>query len=209
MITLPNSKYFSPNKALRRLALLFAIHEDPQASQHVIGRMVRLSSSMVNNYIKIFKREGLVKAYGSTNRNQSYHLTAQGGKALRQSLLTYSAEIVQMYGAVKRELSNILHGFYEEGIRTVALFGAAETAEIVHAALKATNLEMIGVVDNDVFKHGKPFNGLSISPPHKLLELAPDAVIITSFGKQEEIYASVHKIVGEQIPIKKLSDINA
>lgn len=209
MITLFNSAYFSPNKALRKLALLYAIHEGPHASQHMIGRLVHLSSSMVNNYIKMFKQEGLVTVLGDTNRNQSYHLTGEGGKSLRQSLLSYSAEIVQMYGAVKRELSNILRGFYSEGIRTVVLFGAAETAEVVHAALKDTDLVMIGVVDSDVSKHGKPFNGLIIQSPDKLLMIAPDAVVITSFGRQEEIYASVQKIVGDKIPIKKLSDINA
>jgi FlaA1/EpsC-like NDP-sugar epimerase len=113
-----------------------------------------------------------------------------------------------MYGAVKRELANILHGFYREGIRTVVLFGAAETAEVVHAALKDTALVMIGVVDSDASKHGRPFNGLIIQPPEKLQEIQPDAVIITSFGKQEEIYEVVRKVVGDyRIAIKKLSDI--
>lgn len=206
MITLFNSSFFSPNKALRRLALLFAIHENPQISQHAIGRLVHLSSSMVNNYIKMFKGEGLVNMLGDTNRTQSYHLTAHGARALRKTLLSYSAEIVQIYGAVKRELSNILNGFYEEGIRTVVLFGAAETAEIVHAAIKDTELIVIGIVDSDASKHGKPFNGLIIRPPDMLLKMAPDAVVITSFGRQEEIFVSIQKIVGSQMRIKKLSD---
>lgn len=206
MITLFNSSFFSPNKALRRLALLFAIHENPQISQHAIGRLVRLSSSMVNNYIKMFKREGLVNVLGDTNRTQSYHLTTDGAKSLRKALLSYSAEIVQIYGAVKRELSNILNGFYEEGIRTVVLFGAAETAEIVHAAIKDTELVVIGIVDNDASKHGKPFNGLIIKPPDILSKMAPDAVVITSFGRQEEIFVSIQKNVGSRTLIKKLSD---
>lgn len=207
VITLANSVYFSPNKALRKLALLLAIYEKPRSSQHVIGQFVRLSSSMVNNYMKVFKQDGLVKVLGKTNRTQSYHLTEDGGKTLRQSLLSYSAEIVQMYGAVKREIAVILRGFYAEGIRTVVLFGAAETAEVVHAALKETDLIMIGVVDSDKAKHGKPFNGLIIQAPNKLLKIMPDAVIITSFGKQEEIFNTVQTVVGDRIKIKKLSDI--
>ena len=163
---------------------------------------------MVNNYIKLFKREGVVKILGNTNRTQSYHLTGEGGKSLRQSLLAYSAEIVQMYGAVKREIATILRGFYDEGIRTVVLFGAAETAEVVHAALKDTDLVMIGVVDSDRSKHGKSFNGLIIKPPEKLLKIMPDAIIITSFGRQEEIFESVKNVVGDRIQIKRLSDIN-
>jgi predicted transcriptional regulator len=187
---------------------MLAINDSPTISQHAIGRQTHLSSSMVNNYIKMFKREGLLRVLGNTNRTQSYHLTEQGGKLLRNSLLSYSAEIVQMYGTVKRELTNILDGFYKEGIRTVVLYGAAETAEIVYEALKDTELVVIGVVDSDKAKHGRPFNSLKIEPPDTLLEMAPDAVVITSFGRQEEIYKSVGKIVDKKMQIKRLSDIN-
>ena len=204
-----NFQFLTPTKKCRNMSVLMAVHDLPEISQKKIGHMTHLSSSMVNNYIHSLKHEGMVKVLGNTNRTQSYHLTVDGGKSLRQSLLSYSAEIVQMYGAVKREVSEILRGFYKEGIRTVALFGAAETAEVVHAALKDTDLVMIGVVDSDASKHGKPFNGLIIQPPDKLLKIKPDAVIITSFGRQEEIYTSVQKIVGKQIQIIKLSDINA
>lgn len=208
MISPFNSKFLSPTKLFRRLSVMLAINDTPQKSQHAIGRQTHLSSSMVNNYIKVFKREGLLEVLGNTNRTRSYHLTEQGGKLLRNSLLSYSAEIVQMYAAVKRELANILVGFYKEGIRTVVLFGAAETAEVVHAALKDTDLVMIGVVDSDGTKHGKPFNGLIIQPPEKLTKIKPDAVVITSFGRQEEIFNSVRNIVGDRIKIKRLSDIN-
>ena len=201
------SVFLSPTKAFRRLSLLYAVHDQPNISQHAIGRIAHLSSSMVNNYFKRFKVEKLVRVSGKTNRTQSYHLTEEGRGFLRNSLLSYSAEIVQMYGAVKREIATILRSFYKDGIRTVVLFGAAETAEVVHAALKETDLVMIGVVDNDTSKQGKPFNGLIIQPPEKLKEIKPDAVLITSFGKQEEIFADIRSLLEDQIPIKRLTDI--
>jgi DNA-binding MarR family transcriptional regulator len=208
MISPFNSKFLSPTKLFRRLSVMLSINEKPHKSQHAIGLETHLSGSMVNNYIKTLKREGLLRVSGKTNRTQRYHLTPEGDKMLRGALLSYSAEIVQMYGTVKRELANILHGFYDEGIRTVVLFGAAETAEIVHAALKETRLAMVGVVDSDPAKHGRPFNGLMIKSPESILKIAPDAVVITSFGRQEEIYGTVKKVVGKGIQIKKLSDIN-
>jgi FlaA1/EpsC-like NDP-sugar epimerase len=188
---------------------MLAINNAPNKSQHAIGRQTHLSGSMVNNYIKMFKQEGVVNVFGDTNRTRSYHLTQTGGKMLREALLSYSAEIVQMYGAVKRELANILNGFHNEGVRTVVLFGAAETAEVVYTALKETQLVMIGVVDSDPAKHGRAFNGLTIEPPENLMKILPDAVVITSFGRQEEIYNSVRKVVSESIQIKRLSDINS
>ena len=207
MIRSINSAFLSPTKKSRRLAVLLAIHDAPESSQHSIGKTTRLSSSMVNNYIKRLKEEGLITVSGDTNRTQSYHLTADGQQMLREALLDYSADIVQLYGSVKREIAKILSGYYEEGIRTGVLFGAAETAEVVHLAIKETQLVMIGVVDSDAAKHGKPFNGLIIQAPEEIKRIRPDAVIITSFARQEEIHGYLKKLIGKKIKIKKLSDL--
>ena len=207
MIKPLHSRFLSPTKKLRRLSVLLAIHDAPESSQHAIGRNTGLSSSMVNNYIKNFRHEGLITVAGKTNRTHSYHLTESGQAAVRKSLLLYSTDIVQLYGTVKREIAKILNGYYEEGIRTIVLFGAAETAEMVHSSIKETQLIMIGVVDSDRTKHGKPFNGLIIQPPEQLERIQPDAVIITSFARQEEIHGYVKNLVGKAAKIKKLSDL--
>lgn len=202
-----NSKYLLPTKEFRCLSVLFAINESPDNSQSDIGEKTNLSSSMVNNYIKTFKLEELVTVTGSTNRTQNYFLTEKGREVLTRSLLGYSSEIVQLYSAVKKEISHILNGFYDEGIRTVVLFGAAETAEIVHAAIKATDLVVIGIVDSSTDKQGKPFNGLTIRKPEDIRKINPDGVIITSFARQEEIFNDVQKLVGDSTQIKKLSTL--
>ncbi len=209
MIYLDTSKFLSPTKKFRRLSVLLAIHNAPQASQSKIAHATRLSSSMVNNYIKELKRDDLLIIAGNTNRTQSYHLTASGYRLLTDSLLAYSSEIVQIYGAVKREIGNLLNGFHKEGLKTIALFGAAETAEVVYAAVKDTPLVIVGIVDNDISKIGRPFNGFFIQPPEKLREINPDAVLITSYAKQEEIYKSIRNIIGDDIRIKNLSDLRS
>lgn len=202
-----NSRFISPTKDFRRLSVLFAINESPENSQNDIGEKTNLSSSMVNNYIKDFKQENLITVTGTTNRTQNYFLTDKGRAVLSELLMGYSAEIVQLYSTVKHEISHILGGFYDEGIRTVVLFGAAETAEIVHAAIKATDLVVIGIVDSSREKQGKPFNGLTIRKPEDIRRINPDGVIITSFARQEEIYHDVLKLVDDRIKIKKLSTL--
>ena len=202
------SQYLSPTKEFRKFSLLLSIHHAPENSQHAIGKHTHLSSSMVNNYIKRFKQEGLITVSGKTNRTQRYHLTREGRQTLRDSLLSYSTEIVQLFGSIKQEIAKILEGYYEEGIRTVALFGAAETAEVAHAAIKKTRLVMIGVVDSDPKKHGRPFNGLLIQPPEELKLIHPDAVVITSFARQNEIEKSIRQYIGKGTKVKKLSELN-
>lgn len=207
MIDIFNSRYLTPTKEFRELSVLMAIYNDPKVSQHKIGRITHLSSSMVNNYIKKLQQGGLVSINGNTNRTQTYHLTSSGHNKFIASLLAYSTEIIQLYGASKQELGKKLNKIYSEGIKSVALFGAAETCEVVYAAIKDTHLTVIAVVDSDRIKQGKPFNGLMIQPPELLREINPDAVLITSFGRQEEIYNRILEIVGERLRVKKLSDL--
>jgi len=200
------SKYMTPTTHSRRLAVLMAIHGEPRTSQHQIAGCCSLSSSMVNNYIKCLKKEGLISVKGETNRTQSYYLTEDGHNELRESLLTYSTEVVQLYISVKREISGILRKYYRKGIRTLVLFGVADTAEIVSAAVQNTALIVIGVVDSNPEKQGKTFNGLIIRDPSELQEINPDAVLITSFAKQAEICERVNMLAGNEIEIIKLSE---
>ncbi len=197
-------KYISATKHTSSLSVLLSIQKTPDASQHQIARRSNLSSSMVNNYIKQLKQENLITIEGDTNRTLSYHLTPQGHNKLKQSLLSFSIETMQLYSFVKQEIAQILQGYFEEGIRTLVLFGVAETAEVVYAAIKRTPLVVIGTVDSDMSKHGTPFNGFVIQPPDKINQIKPDAVLITSFSKQEEIHDCIRQISGDCIPVKKI-----
>jgi FlaA1/EpsC-like NDP-sugar epimerase len=112
-----------------------------------------------------------------------------------------------MYGGAKRELAKRLKSMHEDGIRTVALFGAAETAEVLLAAMKETQMTVTAAVDSDSAKQGKAFNGLMVQKPEELSQIAADAVVITSFARQEEIHDYVRQVVGEGVKIVKLSDL--
>jgi DNA-binding MarR family transcriptional regulator len=202
-----NSKFLTPTKKFRRLSVLLAVHNSHKISQHKMGRMIRLSSSMVNNYMKELQEEGLIRITGNTNRTQRYHLTSSGRDELISLLIAYSAEIIQLFGAAKREVAQRLNTLHSEKIRSIALFGAAETAEVVHAAIKETPLTVKGIVDSDPSKQGKPFNGLTIKAPDHLKKMNVDAVVITSYAKQKEIHECIRQLAGENIKVKNLSDL--
>jgi DNA-binding MarR family transcriptional regulator len=201
------STFHLPAIKLRRLSVLMAIHNSPRLSQHKIARITHLSTSMVNNYIKRLQREEMIQVTGNTNRTQGYHLTPAGQNKLISLILEYSSEMIQLYGAAKRQVTERLRRFHEEGISSLALFGAAETAEVVYAALKDTPLTVTGIVDSDPAKHGARFNGFVIQEPAWLKEMHADAVLITSFARQEEIHGSIQQVLGNEATVKRLSDL--
>ncbi|MCG8549674.1 MAG: hypothetical protein MI799_04640, partial [Desulfobacterales bacterium] len=166
-----------------------------------------LSSSMVNIYIKELKQAGLITVSGKTNRTTEYHLTPEGQKKLFQDFISFSSEAVQIYAGVKREIIRLLKRYETNGIRTVVLYGASDTAEVVASAIPHTRLVVIGIVDGDRTKQGHIFNGTLIQAPEAISQIDPDAVLITSFARQDEIYNNIESSVGENIEVLTLTEL--
>lgn len=107
MIQQFSSKFLAPTKKLRRLLVLMAIESNANISQHAIGKRARLSSAMVNNYMKELQKEKLITMSGDNNRTQTYHLTEAGKQELMELLGLYSVELVEIYGNARSELRQI------------------------------------------------------------------------------------------------------
>lgn len=179
----------------------------PNSSQHHIAEKSHLSSSMVNIYIKELKQAGLITVSGKTNRTTEYHLTEKGQKKLFQDFISFSSEAVQIYAAVKREIIRLLKRYEINGIRTVVLYGASDTAEVVLSAIPHTRLVVIGIVDGNPAKQGHLFNGTLIQAPETISQIDPDAVLITSFARQDEIYNNIKTIIGDNIEVLTLTEL--
>ncbi len=205
MVEPHNSQYLAPSKLYRRFSLLLCIEKEPDISQKLLGVKNYLSSSMVNNYIKELSRDGLLTVSGASNRSMTYHLTPKGKEHVSRNFLAFSAEIVQFYASVRREIVRMLTESYLEGVRTVVLYGASDTAEIVYSAIQKTELVVTGVVDNDSDKTGKLFFGSVIQLPSRINEIRPDALIITSFARQNEILDALEGNVDKNIKRKVIS----
>ena len=199
-------KFLKHSPLLKRLLILAAIEKNSQLSQNNLAKEVGLTSSMVNNYMRELSKKNLITIKGETNRTMSYNLTSQGLKEKMTLLIAYTIETTGLYQYAKLEFARKLQKFYEEGIHTAVLFGAGETAEILHNASKSLNLKIIGIVDNDSSKQGKPFGNMVIQPPDIIVQLKPHGVIIASIARQDEIYKQIYPLTAKGIAIKTISD---
>jgi len=69
---------------------------------------------------------------------------------------------------------------------------------VVLAALRHDTFRIVAIVDNDSAKHGLPFQQHVISPPAILEQLEFDAVVVTTFARQDEIIAQLKPIQGRK-----------
>ena len=186
---LVNKTFYRPSKEARRLTILDALSQDSQVSQKELGRRANLSGAMVNQYLRLMEDDGLIHFERVNGKSFRYSLTESGEARRRAMFSSFSSETVQIYTALKAAIQGKLAGLKARGLVKLALFGASETCEVVLQALRAAGgFEVVALVDNDPDKAGKTLGGNVISPPVALASLRPQAVVITSFGRQEEIY---------------------
>lgn len=180
--------YLKPSKSTRVLAILDALSRDSSLSQFELGKQLNLSGAMVNQYLKQLQTNGLVEFLPVNGKSYRYALTDQGQQSRRKMFSDYSSETVRLYTTIKDFVLEKLNGLREEGKHRLGLFGASETCEVVLSALRETEFQVVVLLDNDTRKQGQIFNGHVVSAPHVLDQVSCDAVVVTSFGKQTEIY---------------------
>jgi Mn-dependent DtxR family transcriptional regulator len=183
--------YLRPSKSTRVLAILDALSRDSSLSQYELGKRLHLSGAMVNQYLKQLQADGLVEFLPVNGKSYNYTLTEEGRRSRQRMFSDYSSETVRLYSTIKEFVLDKLKDLEDEGKRDLALFGASETCEVVLSALRGTRFRVKALLDNDPEKQGQIFNGHVVSAPHVLDQVDCDAVVITSFGKQSEIYEQV------------------
>jgi len=180
-------EYIKPSKVARVLSILQALSCDSDLSQLEIGHHSGLSGAMVNQYLRELSAQGLIRYVPANGKSFHYVLTDQGEAVRRKMFATFSGELVRLYSSLKKSIRDKLSSLERRGVRKVALFGASETCEVLLSALRESTFEVMALVDNDPEKQGKRFHGQIIASPRILEGLFCQAVIITSFGHQDEI----------------------
>lgn len=183
-----NGLYLKPSKPTRILAILEALTRDSSISQYELGRQLNLSGAMVNQYLKQLQAEGLVEFLPVNGKSYRYALTEEGQRSRREMFSDYSSETVRLYTTIKDFVLDKLRGLEEKGMTRLVLFGASETCEVALSALRDSSFQIVLLLDSNTKKQGQLFHGHVISAPHVLDQVDCDAVVITSFGRQTEIY---------------------
>lgn len=191
-------KFFKPSKKTRELSILENLNMDSTISQSELGQKIDLSGAMVNSYLKHFKNDGLLTLKPVNGRCYVYELTGKGEELRKEWLGEYSAEIVQIYSALKSMVREKLKDLIDSGIKRIVLFGASETCEVVLSALQKSELKILAIIDNDSEKQGNFMQKMVISPPDILGSLEFEAVVITTFVHQQAIHNQLAPLVDKK-----------
>lgn len=199
-----NLKFLQSAPLMNELTILNLINESPKVSQSGISKSVNLAPSMVNNYIKKFVEQGFLKKQNVTNRDMQYLITEEGDKRRLFLLISYMSEVIKLYKISKTEVAKRLKGILDDGIKKVLFYGAGETGEVAVHAIKSFDIKLLGVIDDNKDLVGKDFYGYNVMEFEEINKIKPDAIIITSFKYQDEIYNKLNHLTQAGIKVLKI-----
>jgi hypothetical protein len=87
-------------------------------------------------------------------------------------------------------------------VRRVLFAGADEVAEIAYLTLQETDLELAGILDEEMA--GKKFFGRDIMPLKAVNGLSYDRIVVTSYLKREKIYKKLLNENTDREAIKRI-----
>jgi len=184
---------------LRSLQLLEEIDNNHSPSQRDLAQKLNISLGLVNSFIKRLATKGYVKITTIPRNRVKYILTPKG--FAEKSRLTY--EFIQysfhFYKRAIRDIEDLLNDFQKRGVKKVVFYGANDLAEIAFISLRGTDIQLIGVADEE--KQGKDFLGFTVKSITELKKAGFDRIIVTTIDSKE---AQLDKLLGKKIPREKI-----
>ncbi len=184
---------------LRSLQLLEEIDNSHSPSQRDLAQKLNISLGLVNSFIKRLATKGYVKITTIPRNRVKYILTPKG--FAEKSRLTY--EFIQysfhFYKRALRDIEDLLNDFQKRGVKKVVFYGANDLAEIAFISLRGTDVQLIGVADDQ--KQGKDFLGFTVKSITELKKAGFDRIIVTTIDSKE---AQLDKLLGKKIPREKI-----
>jgi len=184
---------------IRSLQFLEEIDNNHSPTQRDLAKRLNISLGLVNSFIKRLAKKGYIKITTIPRNRVRYILTPKG--FAEKSRLTY--HFIQysfyFYKRALRNLQDLLNKLEKRGVKKVVFYGANDLAEIASISLKASDIELSGVVDD--LKEGEKFLGHTVKSIAELNQLEFDRIIIATVNSKEAIHNKLlqEKVLGEKI----------
>src|SRR5215831_9318840 len=128
------------------LGLLQSVERDGGQSQRRLAADLGIALGLVNAYLKRCIKKGLVKVSEAPARRYAYYLTPRGFAEKSRLTVEYLSFSFGFFRQAKTDCSGLFRAAHARGIKTVALAGQSDLAEIAALCAFEHEIEIIGIV---------------------------------------------------------------
>jgi DNA-binding MarR family transcriptional regulator len=195
-----NNGRFSENDQHRALQNLDELTLNDSLTQRDLSSRLGIALGLVNSYIKNLIGKGYITVKSIHPRRYAYFLTPKG--FAEKTRLTYNLlhDYTRIYREARSGLKELFSGLRTSGVLRITFAGADEVAEIAYITLQEMELELSGVVDDDLV--GKTFFGREVGPISSISEMEYDCIVVTSYLKREKILGELLRYKADRNDIK-------
>ena len=197
MLTMPKSE----------LNTLLEIKKNPSITQRLLSRNLNISLGLTNAIIKNLIHRGLIKAKKDTGRKLLYIITPKGMANVSRLMYSRFQETLHYYHYTKDLLTAYLMKLYQQGEKTINIYGTGQLAEITYYAGISTPLKLNAIISDDPSKE-KFLGQQTISIANFLSQysnynnLSSKKIIILSTNNPEKLNKEISKYKNIQKNIK-------
>jgi predicted transcriptional regulator len=189
------------------LNTLLELKENPSLSQRSLSRKLNISLGLTNSILKNLITRGWLKVKKDTGRKLLYIITPEGMANVSRLMYTRFQETLHYYHYTKDLLTTYLIKLYQQGEKTINIYGTGQLAEITYYAGISTPLKLNAIISDNPSK--EKFLGQQTISIEKFLSqysnydnLSGKKIIILSTNNPEKLTKEINKYKNIQKNIK-------
>lgn len=189
------------------LDTLMEIKNNPSTTQRSLSRKLNISLGLTNSILQNLIHRGWIKVQKMTGRKILYLITPEGMANVSRLMYSRFQETLHYYHYTKDLLTAYLIKLYQQGERTINIYGTGQLAEITYYAGISTPLKLNAIISDDPSKE-KFLGQQTISIEDFLSQcsnynnLSNQKIIILSTNNPEKLTKKINKYKNIQKNIK-------
>ena len=182
----------------KHLDTLLEIKQNPSLSQRSLSRKLNISLGLTNSILQNLIYRGWIKVQKMTGRKILYLITPEGMANVSRLMYNRFQETLHYYHYTKDLLTAYLMTLYQQGEKTINIYGTGQLAEITYYAGIDTPLKLNAIITDDPSKE-KFLGQKTISMANFLTQysnynnLSNKKIIILSANKPEKLIKEIDK----------------
>jgi DNA-binding MarR family transcriptional regulator len=169
----------------RALQILDELSNNNSLTQRELSKRLGIALGLVNSYLKNLIKKGYITVKNIPPRRYVYYLTPKGFAEKSRLTLRLLQDYTRVYRQAKATLKELFRQLEAEGAKKVVFAGSDEVAEIAYITIQETELELVGVVDEE--RAGEEFFEHMIRCIDEIKAIEYDRIIIVSYVKRNEL----------------------
>jgi len=193
-------KYFRHSQEFYRFSVLRYINGNEYINLPLENADKNIEHALSQVHIQSMIEDSLL----IKNKQNELSLTEVGLQKLREHFIDYQLDLLKLEKELGDYFQNKIENLLIDKIKTVALYGASDTALSLLGYLEKSGINIICIIDDDQEKQGNVFEGLPIISQSELTKHSIDAILITSVAFDKEIISNILSSFGETYRIYTL-----